>query len=628
MRIYITFILTAVFSYTIAQNTNNIDYNLNDTSQIYNALKKAKELSKSHPDSALNLYKNIEIASVRIGEKKVIMHSKYDYAFFLFMRSKHSQSRLLFEESMPLSKELRNYRYLNMAKTYISAIHLLLANYNLAVKYNLEALKYFEKEKDYFYISGIYLNLTFAQIEQKDYDKAIEYAELSLKYSILAGEKVYESKSFLNLGEIYSKKGDYSKSIFNYKKSLDILTENNLEVFKHSNIYLNIGATYVKMNMLDSADYYLKIASKTRLTDYTKTFLNITYSKLYKQKKEYDKALVFVENAEKSANLYGYDNAKREVVAVKSELYALKGNYKKAYENRLIYEKINDSIFSDEKYKIQNELETIYESSKKQEQIEKLSGEMEINRLKNQRSNYVLFFMVFALFGVVMIGILIFRQNRLKFKHTSIEFEQKLLRTQMNPHFIFNSVSAIQNFIMSNNPLEATTYLSDFAKLMRATLNNSSSNFISLEQEIETIENYLKLQHLRLSDKFDYEIKVPESIDPDEYTVPPMLLQPFIENSIIHAFSEEMNRKGLISVSYKINNNQLIMETQDNGIGFEKNKQNKELKHISKSGSITKKRIELLSKKFKKEIGFEIIDLNNIDANLSGTLVRFILPIN
>ena len=617
MKIYkLVIILVSffVFSYCSAQE-------IQDTSDIYRLLETAKNLSSTNPDSAIVLYENAEIASKKIGNKQTMMQTAYDFAYFLFISGKNQKAKMMFEKTLTLANELNNEHYYYLSKTYIGTIYLIFANYNLAIEYSVEALSYFEKEKDFIYISGIYLNLTFSQIEQKDFDKAMEYAELSLEYSILANNKAYESKSYLNLGEIYLHLEDYENSIINYKKSLQIIKQNKLAAFPYSNIELNIANVYVKMQMLDSAEHYLKIVSKTELVPYTKAYLFLTYSQFYEKKKNYNKALEFVGKAERITDTVILSGIKRKVFSRFADLYALKGNYKTAYEYKLIYEQINDSIFSADKYRIQNELEIIYETTKKQNTIDKLSSEKEISDLKNQRTKYVLFSIVFVFIGIVVLGVLIFRQNKLKAKHKSTELEQKLLRTQMNPHFIFNSISAIQNYIMSNNPLDASSYLSDFAKLMRATLTNSTDDFISLQNEIETIENYLKLQHLRLSEKFDYEINISEDIDVEDYTVPPMLLQPFIENSIIHAFTNKSQTKGLISISYYLADNQLIMETKDNGVGI-KNTKKINSQHISKATGITKQRIELLSKKNKKKINFEIID-----NKPTGTIVRFVFPI-
>ncbi len=599
-----------------------------DSTEIFQILKTAQNLKKTKPDSALLLFKKAKMAAVNLGDKNVIMHCYYDLAYFLFTQNKNKKSYILFVKALNLAEELKNDEYYYKSKVYIGTYHLITSNYNLATEYCIDALAYFEKERNYFLVSGICLNLTFIQIEQKDYDSALEYAQSSLKHAQLVDNKTYEGKSYLNMGEIYLFKNNYDKAKFYYKESLRIINENNLAGFTHSNINLNIANVFLQTNQADSAEFYINRVDTSKISTRIKVLLNISYCELYKLKKEYNKALEFAQKVIKPANIENFGNLKKDIYLLMADIYKKKHDYKTAYNYRLQYEQIKDSIFSNQKYKIQNELEIIYESTKKQRTIDQLSSEKEITTLKNQKSRYILFSLIFILVTLILLGALFFRQNRLKTKHTAIELEQKLLRTQMNPHFIFNSISAIQNYIINNNPLEASSYLSDFAMLMRATLTNSSNNFITLQDEIKTIENYLKLQHLRLSDKFNYKIIISEEIDTEDYFVPPMLLQPFIENSIIHAFNNKNITEGLITVTYLLTANKLIMKTEDNGIGRKESTKNTNKQHISKATSITNQRIELLSKKYKKEISFNILDLKDSNNTPTGTLVQFTLPIN
>jgi sensor histidine kinase YesM len=132
------------------------------------------------------------------------------------------------------------------------------------------------------------------------------------------------------------------------------------------------------------------------------------------------------------------------------------------------------------------------------------------------------------------LGVLYFRQGRINAMHEKMLVEQRLFRSQMNPHFIFNSLASVQNFIVKQDDTKASIYLSRFSELVRSILNNSLQEQITLEEEISTIENYLALQKVRFSDQFDYELEVDETLDPESTFVPPMLTQPFIENAIEH----------------------------------------------------------------------------------------------
>jgi LytS/YehU family sensor histidine kinase len=176
------------------------------------------------------------------------------------------------------------------------------------------------------------------------------------------------------------------------------------------------------------------------------------------------------------------------------------------------------------------------------------------------------------------------------------ELERSALQAQMNPHFIFNSLNSIQSYIANNENDKASRYLAKFSRLVRATLNNSRSGKISLEEEIEAVTHYLELEKMRFKEKFDYDITVDDDIVPSEIQLPPMLIQPYLENAIIHGLAQTRS-KGRISLYYLLIGNYLVVTVTDNGIGIEQSKKLKEGNvslHKSVGMTITQKRLEIL----------------------------------
>ena len=404
----------------------------------------------------------------------------------------------------------------------------------------------------------------------------------------------------------------------------------NFENF-YNVIYSNIAGSYTRLMELDSAVYYAEKVTNSKHSYGESNFYVVprtylTLSEIYSLKGDYKRAFNMAFKALFTADSSNLSQVMAESYNFLAELYVGQGNYKSAFEFKNKANLIYDSIFTEEKYKIQNDLEAVYETDKKQKAIDDLSKENEITKLKNQRFKYFMYLSSFMVFLVFIIAILLIRQNKNRAKQESLELEQKLLRTQMNPHFIFNSVSAIQDFILKNDSLEASSYLSHFAKLMRAILSNSSDNFITLEKDIETISHYLKLQHLRLADKFKYTIDVSDLVNTNEDLVPPMLIQPFIENSIEHGILKKPDGLGLITVRYYTKDNYLIIETEDNGVGRKEIKSAIHKNYKSKAIEITKQRIKLLSKTYKEDIQFNIFDLKHQNGMPSGTMVQFRLP--
>lgn len=209
------------------------------------------------------------------------------------------------------------------------------------------------------------------------------------------------------------------------------------------------------------------------------------------------------------------------------------------------------------------------------------------------------------------------------------QFEQKLLRIQMNPHFIFNSLASIESFIYEHQPKEAGVYLSNFSRLIRLILENSASEYIPLEKEIETLNFYLSLEKLRLNDNLEYSIEVDKTINPDEIHLPPMLTQPFIENAIEHGF-RGIEQKGVINVLFSLNDHCLKVEVTDNGIGIAQAQQQKELHshHKSLAMQITQERLNLLNKSKKRKLDFTVTDLLNSEGENKGTKIIFTIPLS
>jgi len=614
-----TILLLTLYNYTFVYGQ------LNDTSQIPKLLILAAELYKTNPDSALQLYGFCESSALSSKNNNILVKVYFDKAVSLLEFGENELAFQSFNKSLKLATQIKDEYYINASKKHIANLYLFFSNYKMALEYCLDALQYFEGQKNYEQLSGIYLLLTFLKYEQKDYEKAKEYIDLSLKYSELSGNDLNLCKSLLNLSQYFVLQKKYEKTLQILRRTLTIAKKIDSKNFIPL-IYLDFAESFVQINLFDSTKIYLKKVNSNNAIPFYISRAYITYVRMYIKENKLDTALIFAKEAEGFSKEHNFEQDLATVYELTTEIYTIKNIYSKAYEYKCLVSEIKDSIFSKESIYYQKQLEAIYESHKKQDEIEQLSKEKKIKELENKRFKIFSYLLFIILSGLVLISFLISKQIKLKAKHAEIELEQKLLRTQMNPHFIFNSISAIQNFILEKKPLEASAYLSDFAKLMRTVLNSSSHNLIFLNEDIEFATHYLKLQQLRMPDKFDYQIHIDDNIDTEEFSVPPMLTQPFIENAIIHGIKPKTNGKGLITISYKQSNNYLTVEVQDNGIGRKRSAELNETVHVSKAEDITKQRIKLLAQKHKQKISFEIIDLYNENDKAKGTLVRFVLP--
>ena len=206
------------------------------------------------------------------------------------------------------------------------------------------------------------------------------------------------------------------------------------------------------------------------------------------------------------------------------------------------------------------------------------------------------------------------------------ELERSALQAQMNPHFIFNCLNSIQNFILQNDRKKAVEYLSKFAQLVRHNLDGSVKGEITLVEEIKLLENYLALEQQRFDHKFNYEIKVDEQLNKQLIEFPPLLIQPFVENAVIHGMSEKDNF-GKISIQFKLIKNYLEVEIADNGKGVNKseNRNNSIIKHKSHGMGITQKRLELFNSVNKNPV--EIKTIKNKEGKPEGTKVSILIKL-
>lgn len=214
--------------------------------------------------------------------------------------------------------------------------------------------------------------------------------------------------------------------------------------------------------------------------------------------------------------------------------------------------------------------------------------------------------------------------DRAQLERDIAELEQKALRLQMNPHFIFNALNTIKGYYAENKDIEANTYITRFAKLLRLILE-SNEQLIPLERDLEMLQLYLELVRARYNNKFDFTIEIDAAVKPSDTGVPPMLLQPFVENAIIHGVAPKEG-KGKIEIRFSREDGTLICTVQDDGIGFEASaERNKNRPHQSKAIEITRERLELLEQRSGGACHLEITDISSNGS--TGTLVTIRMPV-
>ena len=527
--------------------------------------------------------------------------------------------------------------------------HLTYENPKKAQKYNEEALTVsseinWEKGKAYaFRQKGI------SFYAMADYLNAMEEFQHSLNICELQNYEYLKSSIYNNLANVYADIGQTEKALENYNEYLSTVKKLNRRP-DIINGLTNIGNIYNDNNKTGLALQYFKealhIAEELKDEFYIAVILN-NLGLAEKRKKNYPKALMYYKRASllasKIDNKYiksvalrntgdinilqeNYDLAKingekslelaNKIDAVESQkdswkilstVYEHEKNYKKslsAYKNYILFK---DSILNDEKK---------VEFTKREMQLQMEKKEA-ISIVKIERQRFIKNTAIAgggALLVATFLGSILYKRKRYALEKKKVadfntkvaETELKALRSQMNPHFIFNSLNSISDYMSKHDIDTANNYLIKFSKLTRSILENSEKKWISLEEDLELTELYIQIESLRLKNKLSYKIKIDEKIDIENTLIPPLILQPFIENSIWHGILPK-ETKGHILIEFKLENEMMICIVEDDGVG-RKATVNTISENTSMGLKITKSRLDIINQLKNTKGNLKILD--------------------
>ena len=411
-------------------------------------------------------------------------------------------------------------------------------------------------------------SLGHIEFQNEDFNKSIEYVKQAADIQLQANNKEELSASYNNIGFIIEQSGDLKSAAEYYEKAIQLNKEiNRLD----SNALRNLGYISMMQNQLAKCD------------------------SLYLQALKIE---------EKTGRL-----------SIQKEIYGvlLKTSIKnKSFKSSTLYITKRDSI---------NELLVKAENEEKikliQDQYNLITKEKELAQTKKSNNKNKLIFAVIA-GSLLFLGLFLIQKNRnskLKLEQEKLLLEQKVLRMQMNPHFIFNALTSIQKTIFDDDPIKSTSYLSKFAKLIRQNFEFVNKKEILLSEDLDALKNYIETQQVRFDNKFDYVININESINTSYIKIPPMLLQPFVENAIEHGLKPKIE-KGNLEINITNEKDLFCFKIIDDGIGINKEDSKTKREHAI---NIFKKRLSL--RKLGEEKRFSIAS----NKNNKGTIVSFYL---
>ncbi len=369
--------------------------------------------------------------------------------------------------------------------------------------------------------------------------------------------------------------------------------------------------------------------------------INYKIGRALVEKESYKKAIPFLKKSIKDAATEKDLVVKKDATRKLSEVYANVGEYDKALQSYQEYVSLVDSLYVRKEQEIAFTKRFSKRISENQNRIASLEKNKALHDSKislalkdqqlveqqNKTQQLVIYSLLGGMLLLFVLAITLFKSNKQQ-KLANNLLALKSMRSQMNPHFIFNALNSVNSFIAVNDERNANRYLSEFSVLMRSVLENSDEDFIPFSKEIALLELYVKLEHNRFKEKFDYTISVDESIQVDDFSIPPMLLQPYIENAIWHGLRYKETKGTLEIMVTKISSDSISVLIKDNGVGRKKSKELKtknQRKQKSKGLSTIQKRIEILNNMYRDRISVQVSDVNK---DGSGTKVVLILKKN
>lgn len=533
---------------------------------------------KNEIDSALywfNLYSEKAKSDIQIGNAFMgmggIFYAKADYSEAL---KKFSQAAAKFTQSGDTDR-------LGAAYINIGIMNGLIGNESKSLEYYKKSISVFEGLNDQSKALPAYVNLAEIYQQQEQYDSSLRYANKCYQIGDSLGLAFAKARALFVMSPSHTRSG-------NPKKGYD-------EAVEGKRLFQSMGITGSAFSMT-----YFEAEALFRLS-------------------KYEEALEICKELEVSEYAF-----KENLYELMSQIYEKFRQYDKALEYsrkfHLAYEAYEKKLKSDQI----NQLEAQYESQRQENEILKLQNEVALQQVQTSRKNWIIGLTSSVCLLVVLSLWFIYQKRLIKEKERSTIHKQQLLRSQINPHFIFNSLSSIRGFLFDQQDTKpAINYLGKFAKLMRMVLELSSKEWVTLEEETKALKLYLEIQQIRFNKSFDFELSIDPTIPASEMMVPPLTAQPFIENAIEHGLKGITNN-GRIEVSCLQSEGKLIFKIQDNGIGIDHIEPRKN--HQSRATQIFSERLELLSKHMKSTFSFNISDLSK-NSELSGTLVIYELPL-
>ncbi len=569
------------------------------------------EIAKRLANNTKNLSKHADIAN---------------YLAILYAdMSDYEKSIETYKEGLESAELINDYNTMakismNLASTYSFA-----GNYSNAIEYALQSLKLKETHNITERICYHYITMGNIFRENKNIPKWKEYVNKAYQMKDIEGCASFSdiAKIYNSLGGIAHEENISEKALLYYDTLLTLSKKEGYNqgistaLTNMSQIHLQLGNYQKALELINQSKTYSENDS------YELLFNNNLKAEILKKTGKFKTALELVKKNIQTKDIEFHSTEKIKSLELLYELNYLLGNYREAFRwNDTLRNNERRMRYQEERKTIE-EMELKYETEKKETKINLLKANNKIQAQKMQIGYAIIIILVVIIFLILYIHYIKREQARL----IKTDLQQKILRTQMKPHFIFNALGSIQSFMLNNEPSKASAYLSQLASLMRSTLEYSDSDTISIEKETQMLRNYIELEQMRKPGKFNYSLQIFEIDDPDFVFIPPMLIQPFVENAIKHGFSN-ITYTGNLDIQIKgIKEQWIEFIIEDNGIGYQHHNNKSGIKHTSKAMKIFEQRRSLIQQIHGKTFNYKLTNIKDEEPQKSGVRIEISIPL-
>ncbi|WP_130854992.1 tetratricopeptide repeat-containing sensor histidine kinase [Olivibacter jilunii] len=569
---------------------------------------------------ALDIYRE---SGNRLSYAKTLNNRALNY----FALGEYAEALRDHEDALEVFRSLDYPAGIRHSYNNIGTVFMTINDYRRAMDAYVAGLKV-NRPEDKGLEANLLSNIGLVLKNQRQYRKALDYEQRALRLYEQQGNQRGLALCYANIGSLHDFLKQPQQALEYYNRSLD-LNKKAGDAYGIASDKTNIGITLRDMGEPEASLAYLQeaVGAYRNLDDKGNQSLALialaaAKGSLARNREEKIEVLKLQQEALKLAEESKVPLRESEALGAVSKTYEALGRYREALEMYRRHVTVNDTIFNEEKTREITRKQVSFEFEKEQ-----AVAHAEIRRQKMIRNATML-----GGSGVLLASVAAFvfykRRKDLKIQKQEAEYkalvaetELQVLRSQLNPHFIFNSLNSIGDYMVNKGSRESQDYLADFARLMRMTLEYSYQSEIPLREDLSFLTLYLELEKRRLANQlFDYRIEVADNVDQDNVMVPPLLLQPFIENSIKHGFAFT-EVAGLVRISINKDNQQLVCSIDDNGTGI-KNKEDRGNRK-SRGLSISEKRVALFARQHKGQGHMKLIDKQEVQ----GTRIEVNLPL-